>query len=191
MNYKDIIEQNNGVILFNQLKQLGLTRSDLNQMVKLGLLEKIMHGVYINPNASIDPFWLLGNQYKNGIFSHNTALYFYHMTDRTPLKIDLTFPSNNRINNEKLHVHYIKKELYKLGLTQLTLDNGIKIAIYNKERTICDIIRDRHQIDPQIFNTAINEYIKQKDKNLFLLYQYAKAFKIDKILIQYMEVLQI
>ena len=63
------------------------------------------------------------------------------------------------------------------------------IRIYNVERTICDIIRDRNKIDLQIFNTAINEYMKRKDKNLILLSEYAEKFKIGKILSQYMEVL--
>ena len=57
------------------------------------------------------------------------------------------------------------------------------------ERTICDIIRDRNKIDSQIFNTALKEYIKRNDKNLNLLYKYAKEFNILKILKMYLEVL--
>ena len=72
---------------------------------------------------------------------------------------------------------------------KLKLDDGFAIRIYNVERTICDIIRDRNKIDLQIFNTAINEYMKRKDKNLILLSEYATKFKIEKILAQYMEVL--
>ena len=111
------------------------------------------------------------------------------MTDRTPLKIDITFPSNNRVNNNLLTVHYIKKELYDLGLIELEIEKNFTVKVYNLERTICDIIRDRNKIDLQIFNTAINEYMKRKDKNLILLSEYAKIFKIDRILAQYMEVL--
>ena len=57
------------------------------------------------------------------------------------------------------------------------------------ERTKCDIIRDRNNIDPQIFNDAIKGYIKKKNKNLVLLYEYAEKFKIENILRNYMEVL--
>lgn len=52
----------------------------------------------------------MGEKYKNGIYSHNTASYFYGTTDRTPLQLDMTFPSNNRIKNDLLNVHYIKKD---------------------------------------------------------------------------------
>ena len=71
----------------------------------------------------------------------------------------------------------------------MELNDGSYIQIYDLERTICDIIRDRNKIDLQIFNQAINEYIKRKDKNLIVLYKYAKIFKLENILNKYMEVL--
>ena len=105
------------------------------------------------------------------------------------MQLDMTFPNNNRVKNEILNVHYIKKENHKLGATILKLEDNTEIQIYNIERTICDIIRDRNKIDAQIFNNAMNEYMKRKDKNLILLYKYAKIFKIENILSNYMEVL--
>lgn len=188
-NYKSIIDENNGIIYANKLDDYKIDRHILNLLVEKGLLKRIEHGIYASPDKNINEFWLMGEKYKNGIYSHNTALYFYKMTDRTPLQLDMTFPSNNRVKNDLLNVHYIKKEYHKLGLTKLELENNITIQIYNVERTICDIIRDRNKIDLQIFNTALKEYMKRKDKNLILLSEYAKKFKIDKILAQYMEVL--
>ena len=58
-------------------------------------------------------------KYKNGIYSHNTALYFYGMTDRTSLQLDMTFLSNNRVRNDLLNVHYIKKELHDVSLIDI------------------------------------------------------------------------
>ena len=177
------------ILFFNKLKKYNMNRYNLREKVANGDIVRIMHGVYANPDKDINEFWLLGQRYKNGIFSHNTALYFHNMTDRTPLHYDMTFPSNNRVKNESLKVHYIKKELHQLGLTKLKLNDDLEIQVYNIERTICDIIRDRNKIDPQIFNNAMKEYLKRKDKNLKRLYEYARKFKIDKILEKYMEVL--
>ena len=188
-SYKKIIEKNNGIIYVNKLNEYNIDRHVLYSLVQEGLLNRIAHGIYASPDKDINEFWLTGKKYKNGIYSHNTALYFYKMTDRTPFKLDMTFPSNNRVNNDLLNVHYIKKEYYDLGLIELELEKNFTVKVYNLERTICDIIRDRNKIDLQIFNTAINEYMKRKDKNLILLSEYAKIFKIDKILAQYMEVL--
>ena len=188
-NYEKIIDKNNGIIYAYKLEDYKMNRHILNSLVEKNLLKRIAHGLYAKPDKNINEFWLMGEKYKNGIYSHNTALYFYGMTDRTPLQMDMTFPNNNRVKNDFLNVHYIKKEFHDIGLTELKLDDGFIIRIYNIERTICDIIRDRNKIDLQIFNTAINEYMKRKDKNLILLSEYAEKFKIGKILSQYMEVL--
>lgn len=188
-DYKKIIEKNNGIIYANKLNEYPLDRHVLYSLVEKGILNRIAHGIYASPNKNINEFWLIGQKYRNGIYSHNTALYFYGLTDRTPFKLDMTFPSNNRINNNLLNVHYIKKEFYDIGLTELELEKNFIVKTYNLERTICDIIRDRNKIDLQIFNIAINEYMKQTYKNLILLSEYAKKFKIDRILAQYMEVL--
>ena len=188
-DYEKIIDKNNGIIYANRLQEYKMDRHILRALVEKGILKRIEHGIYASPDKDINEFWLMGEKYKNGIFSHNTALYFYGMTDRTPLQLDMTFPSNNRVKNDLLNVHYIKKEHHNLGLTEHKLPDNTIIRIYDIERTICDIIRDRNKIDLQIFNTAINEYMKRKDKNLILLSEYAKKFKIDRILAQYMEVL--
>ena len=101
----------------------------------------------------------------------------------------MTFPSNIRLSSYFVTPHYINKERFEIGETTKTLEDGTPIRIYNMERTICDIIRDRNKTDTQILNTAMKEYMKRSDKNLNLLYEYAKIFKITKILKMYLEVL--
>ena len=116
-NYEKIIYKNNGIIYAHKLEDYRMNRHDLNSLVEKKLLKRIAHGIYAKPDKNINEFWLMGEKYKNGIYSHNTASYFYGMTDRTPLQLDMTFPSNNRIKNDLLNVHYIKKEFHDVGLT--------------------------------------------------------------------------
>ena len=154
-----------------------------------GYIERKEKGVYVKKGKNVNDFFLLQQRYKTGVFSHNTALYFYHLTDRTPLKYDLTFKNNIRLNDEIIVPHYIKEDKYEIGLTSLELEDGTTIRLYDMERTIIDILRDRNKIDSQIFNTAMNEYMKKKEKNLIKLSKYAKTFKMENVLKKYMEVL--
>lgn len=186
---KEIVENNNGILTTKLLEVHNIHRQYLKNLVDEGYLMKVSRGLYIRPDKDISEYFIMGEQFKTGIFSHNTALYFYNLTDRTPFVLDMTFPSNIRPSNEMLSPHYINKERFELGLVNKELEDGTSIRIYNMERTICDIIRDRNKIDTQIFNTALKEYMKRPDKNLNLLYEYAKEFKILKILKMYLEVL--
>lgn len=188
-NYKDLIIKNNGIIYANRLEEYGITRHDLRNMIAHGLLERLIHGIYISPEKDINEFWLMNEKYKNGIYSHNTALYFYGLTDRTPMKLDMTFPDNNRVNNDYLNVHYIKKDNHKLGLKNIKLNDGSCIQIYDLERTICDIVKYYDRLDKEICNKALIDYFSgnHNEKNLFL---YAKKMGIYEKLIKKVEVLR-
>ena len=186
---KELVKNNNGILTLKMLEENNIHRQYLKQLVDNGELVKVSRGLYVTPDKDVNEFYIMGEQYKTGIFSHNTALYFYNLTDRTPFVLDMTFPNNIRPNNEMLYPHYINKERLDLGLTTMKLEDGTSIRIYNMERTICDIIRDRNKIDLQIFNTALKEYMKRSDKNLNLLYEYAKEFKILKLVKMYLEIL--
>lgn len=186
---KQLIESNNGIITTKIIDENKIHRQYLKNLVDEGYLIKVSRGLYVRPDKDINEYYIMGEQYKTGIFSHNTALYFYDLTDRTPFELDMTFPSNVRISNDMINSHYISKDKIEIGLTKKELEDGTTIRLYNMERTICDIIRDRNKIDSQIFNTALKEYMKRNDKNLNLLYEYAKKFNILKILKMYLEVL--
>lgn len=186
---KELIEQNNGIITSKIIDENKIHRQYLKNLVDEGYLIKVSRGLYVRPDKDINEYYIMGEQYKTGIFSHNTALYFYDLTDRTPFQLDMTFPSNVRISNDMINSHYISKDKFEMGITTKELEDGTTIRLYDMERTICDIIRDRNKIDSQIFNTALKEYMNRKDKNLNLLYEYAKQFNILKILKMYLEVL--
>ena len=61
--------------------------------------------------------------------------------------------------------------------------------MYDLERTMCDLIRSRSNFEIQDFNTAIKSYVQRSDKDLNRLMVYAKSFRIEKVIRQYMEVL--
>lgn len=189
---KKMLEENGGKITTKMLAEKGIHRQYLKQLADEGKVECVARGVYIDTCKTCSDYYALSEQFKSGIFSHNAALYIYDLTDRTPFILDMTFPSSIRVSNMSkylVNVHYINKERFELGLTTKKMWDGSIIRVYDLERTICDIIRDRNKIDSQIFNTALKEYMKRKDKNLNLLYEYAKQFKILKIVKMYLEVL--
>lgn len=186
---KAIIEENNGILLTSDLQKHNIARQYIVELIRQGYIEKVQRGIYVLAGMGANEFFCMQQKYKKGIFSHNTALYFYHLTDRTPFKLDMTFPNNIRLDSDMVSSHYTLPENYELGLTTITMPDGTNLKIYDMERTICDIIKNRNKMDSQIVTNALKEYAKRKDKNLILLFKYAKILKIDKVLREYMEVL--
>lgn len=186
---KKYIEKNNGILLTSDLKKLDIHRQYIKTLLEENYIERIEKGVYAKKGKILNDFFLIQQRYKTGIFSHNTALYFYNLTDRTPLRYDLTFKSSVRVNEELISSHYIDNSKYDIGIIKMELSDKTSIYIYELERTIIDILRDRNKIDLQIFNQALNGYVKRKDKNLIKLSKYARVFKVENVLKKYMEVL--
>lgn len=186
---KNYIEKNNGILLTSDVVNMNINKQYIRILCDENYIEKISRGVYVKKGKNLNDFFLLQQRYKKGIFSHNTSLYFYHLTDRTPLKYDLTFDSKTRVHDNTINAHYVKNEFFNIGISSISFNDGTSVNVYDLERTIIDIIRNRNKIDKQILNTAIKEYMKRKDKNIVNLAKYAKIFNVEKVLKLYMEVL--
>ena len=110
-----------------------------------------------------------------------TALYLYGLSNRIPIKYDITINTgyNGSLqNNNKVNLYYTKKELLYLGVIDYKLNSGNIIKVYDLEKTICDIIKNKKKIDIELYNKAIREYFYSKNKNTLKLYEYAKKMNI-------------
>ncbi len=192
MNKKELIlnlaKNNNNILLVKDLEKNNIHRQYLKELVDEGILTWVSKGMYSLDNTDVNEFYIFAEQYKSGIFSHATALYLYNLTDRTPFNFDMTFTNRVRINNDLVIGHYCKEENHLLGQIDFEIEPNLFIKVYNIERTICDIIKDKNKIDIQIFNNMMKEIVKRKiDFNL--LHEYSKKLRIEKKVREYMEVL--
>jgi len=182
----ELIKEKNGLVFTKDVVKAGIPKSYLAELVKKGELERVGHGIYINVDAFEDKMFSLQQRREAIAFSHDTALFLHDLSDRDPLSYSVTVPTGyntKNIKNEGVNVFTIKRELYPLGLTTLQTPFGNAVKTYNMERTICDMIRSRNQMDIAILTDALKRYVKRKDKNIPRLMEYAESFRIDKIII--------
>ena len=90
---------------------------------------------------------------------------------------------------KNLKIHYVKKEIFESGKIETLSKMGAKIYIYDKERTICDIIKNKEKIDVDVFSKALKLFFKDKDIKVRKLIKYSKELKIEKKVREYLEVL--
>jgi len=55
---------------------------------------------------------------------------------------------------------YVNRDVFNLGVVSMNTPHGNKVRTTDLERTICDIGRSRNQIDIQVRNAALKEYVK-------------------------------
>ena len=172
--------------------KVGLTKFEFYKYVKANEYEQVGHGVYAAKDTWIDELEMLHRRCPMGVFSHDEAFYYYGLTDREPLVHTLTIYSGynaHRLKEDGYKVYTVKKELLDVGKRTVKSNQGNEIPMYDLERTICDLVRSRSSIEVQDFNAVLKTYVGRKDKDLNRLMKYAKLFRVDKIIRNYMEVL--
>ena len=187
-----MIESNNGYITTKEIVSKEIDRMFLINMVKKGMLVRISRGYYGLPSYIEDEYYKLLSKSKNARFSMATALYLHNLSDRTPLIYNITVPygySGSLQKEKNVVLNFVKKEILDLGVIEMTSPFGMKIKVYDIERTICDIIKNKNKIDAEIFSKALKEYARSKNKNLTKLTKYAKTMNIENKVREYMEVL--
>jgi predicted transcriptional regulator of viral defense system len=189
---KTLVYESKEPIFTKRIVEEGISKNYIAKLLKEGYLERISHGVYISKDSLIDEMYYLQYKKKAIIFSHDTALYLNNLTNRDPITYSITVPTGYNTKNllkEGLLVFSIKSEFYKIGLTALKTSFGKKIAVYNMERTICDMIRSRNRMDMSILIEALQNYVQHRDKNIPRLMEYAEVFRVLKLLRNYLSVL--
>ena len=187
-----LLKKRNGIITTSEVEDLGINSRILTRMIERGIIERVARGIYISVDTIEDTYFITQAICKKGIFSHETALYFHDLCDRTPIKFQLTVPSNYNnisIKNSNYQFFYLKEELYNVGIIEMKTPYGNKVKVYDLERTICDIIRNKKKIEIALFTDAMKRYAERKDRNSIKLHKYAKLFNIEDEVRKYLEVL--
>ena len=104
----------------------------------------------------------------------------------------MTFPSTYNLTGVKkknIRCCQVIDRLYEVGLIETETPAHNTVRVYNRERTLCDILKKSNQIDIQLITQAFKEYSKLSDKNVALLSDYSKLFRVSDKVRSYFEVL--
>ena len=191
---KVLRDENGGIISAGELNKAGVDRMKLYEYLAKGILTKESHGNYVLADDEPDEYTVIQKRSDKMIFSHGTALFLHGMSDRVPHVLDITVPQGDnvsRIKNTYRHTrfHYCKRNLWNLGIVSVKTPMGYDVRAYDPERCICDLIRDKENVDKQIYIQALQEYFKSKCNPRKIL-KYAREFNIESKVRNYMEVLQ-
>lgn len=192
MKTPEEIVDDSGILLTKNAIEAGISKHALYNFIRDNGFEKAAHGVYASPETWENENYILSLRCPQGVLSHDEALYYHGLTDREPLQKTITIYTGygtSRMVADGIKVFTVKKELLDIGKEIVKTSYGHDIPLYNRERTICDLIRSKNRFEIQDFQTALKTYIMGKNKNLNRLMEYAKLFHVDKKIREYMEVL--
>lgn len=187
----DAFEDNDGLLNFNQVKQLGLSYYTLNLMLANAEIYSDERGLYSLPSVYVDEWFSIQHRFPKGIFSLDSALWLHGLSLTVPFQPTLSFPYGTNTKNIKQNniLPIVLRSYYDIGIEQLERQPKQSIFVYSRERTLAECLRPIYKMDIQLISTAFQIYFKSGQHNLDELYYYGKLFKVTRKLQSYIEVL--
>ncbi len=171
-----------GIYCTEELLNKGVPFSTIRRYVEKGDLIRIQHGIYVTKDCMDDEWVTLQKRYRKGIFSGYTAMYLQNMSDQIPTEFYMTFPRGyNAKSFDECEYNVIPKfvipKFYELGITEVETPYGNKVRTYNRERTLCDIVRGGG-IDRDVIKQAMRNYLRSDGVDIHRLSSYAEMLHV-------------
>jgi predicted transcriptional regulator of viral defense system len=176
-------EKNNGTLKADELYSNGITQREIDKLLDLGKITRIKRGYYQladidEPNETAT----IKKLFPEAILCMDTALFYYNYSDRTPLEWCIAVDRNISKSRFKLSYplvkpYYIDAKYLNIGIVSAQID-GIDMRIYDRERVICDCLRQMNKMNRETFNRAIQSYINDPKMKVKNLSDYAKQLRV-------------
>lgn len=193
-DYKKIFTTHSGILRASKAIELGVPKHILYEKVKTGELVREAQGIYRLSNS--EP---LGNpdlvnislRVPRAVFCLVSALYFHELTTQIPHQVYFALPRDvktPKLGYPPIRVFHFSQESYQAGITEHELD-GVKVKIYDREKTIADCFKFREKIGMDVTLEAVRDYLRQPKVDVSLLMEYARINRVEKVMRPYLEAL--
>lgn len=178
------IDENGGIVKKEQLGKLGVDYRRIVELLNSGDIVRVKNGYYTDKLERFSEEELVAALFPDAKLCMESALYAYGYIDQKPygwrLAIDKnTSKSRFKMDYPKIVPYYTEPEALEIGATTIEL-HGATFGIYDKERMICDCLKYESKMEHDDFKAAIQGYIKDEDKDISTLLEYARERKVIK-----------
>ena len=167
------------------LKKYG-THTEMVKAINRGKLIKLERNIY-STLSDYSKFEYIVVKYPKVVFTMESAFFYLGLLKKEPNCFHLaTKRTAIRMKEKYIEQYYQLDKFFNVGVIIFKVNN-LNIRMYNKERMLIELIRNRSKINDELFKEVIINYNKEKeliDKKKLL--NYIKKFngknKIIKII---------
>lgn len=191
---KKLSEEWKGYVGTDRLLKAGFTNRQIAHFVEEGYLEKVCHGSYWLLCAGCDK----PEEYKalevclsdsNAIICAESACFYQGLIEVEPEAVSIATARNDRrmikMNFPTIR-HYYSKGTQPQDYNKVVTDFGV-YNIYDVDRSVCDCIRFRKDIDEYVFDLIIDSYCEREKQQNKRLQEYAKRFHMAHEIARYIK----
>ena len=170
------------ILLYKELIQKHKSDYKIKKLIKEGRIFKIEKGVY-SDQENVVYLDIITKKYPNAIFTMDSAFYYHNLTDIIPDKEYLALRRDStKINDNRIKVTYYQDKFFEIGKSTLKV-NGVDIQVYDKERMLIELIRNRKTMGFDYYKEIIGNYREIRETlNTKKIAEYISKFAIEDYL---------
>jgi predicted transcriptional regulator of viral defense system len=128
-----------------------------------GIITKIKHGFYELTDYIPREEVIIARLFPESIIFLESALFYYGYTDRIPSSWQIAVNKNSsklqyNIDYPLIKPYYLEPKFIEIGIDIIEIE-GVEIRIYDRDRTICDVLRYETKLEEEVFTNAIKKHI--------------------------------
>lgn len=188
------ITENKKFITTAELKDMGYSYYRIGKLVEDGMLSRVNRSTYENLTYKGDEndFFSAEAFVPSGVICLMSAARYYELTNYLPDAVDVAIERKKKVNTlpewPKIRIFYFNQSRMDLGVTEVQEGDNC-FHIFNIEKTVVDIIYYRNKIGIEETSEILRNYLKRNNRQIDILYEYAKALRCEKTVRTYLEVL--
>ena len=180
----DCIDDNGGIAKKEQLAQLGIDYRRILDFVENKDIIRIKNGYYTYGVERFTEEALVSKLFSDAVLCMESALYAYGYISRKPYGFHLAVDKNTsksrfKMDYPKIIPYYTEPEVLTMGVSKIIYE-AHEFQIYDKDRLICDCLKYESKLNREDFKEAIQSYIKDEEKDIAALMEYARERKVLK-----------
>ncbi|NMN02083.1 type IV toxin-antitoxin system AbiEi family antitoxin domain-containing protein [Bifidobacterium panos] len=182
---RELFGRHNGILKTSELHDAGYHYQKIQALCEANEIEPIRRGYYryIDENSYSD-IPVLAALFPDGVLCLESALDYYGYVDRTPSAWHIAVEgttARTRFNVDCVRVkpHFVVAAKFLVGMETVEID-GCRIRIYNRERTMCDLLSHRNKVDAETYAKAVQRYVDDPEKDVARLMKYAKRLHVER-----------
>jgi predicted transcriptional regulator of viral defense system len=181
-----------GMIRVRDAIARGIHPEYLRRLCERGLLIKMSRGIYMSTDSDTSPnigIAQVAKRVPNGVMCLLSALQFHNIGTQSPFEVWIAIDrkaSKPKIDYPPIRVVRFSAKALTEGIETHCIE-GVKVKIYNKEKTVADCFKYRNKIGLDIALEALKDCRQRKPCTTNLLWEYAKICRVSNVITPYLE----
>ncbi|HVT44695.1 MAG TPA: type IV toxin-antitoxin system AbiEi family antitoxin domain-containing protein [Thermoanaerobaculia bacterium] len=184
-----------GFATSGELEKEGISRTELQRLVRRGVIERVSRGVYALPGVVLSEHHSLAEAMQlvpRGVICLLTALRFHGLTTQNPSEVWMAIQAKAwRPKRRGVNIHFVHFSglAFHEGIEEHTVA-GVWIRVYSAAKTVADCFKFRNKIGIDVAVEALKDFTRHHRGRANELARFARICRVSRVMQPYLDAIE-